>query len=191
LKVNHAFLVSWIVLSLPAAALFQIQLFVLAALTIIGLAGMLLKIPTASAAVSVSLLGLIVWGKIASDILSLPAEDSAVLLLQFIIVIFLMEASNAALTFDAAYSRLAGKDDEISIAARARLIRWVSAQLANLGKFAIATFGLSIGLLLVGGIFNVSFNQLAFSGILVLAAVVALLILLTYRREPEGRTSTK
>ena len=189
LKVNHVFLVSWIVLSIPPAALFQEQLLLLSALIIVGLAGMLLRIPTAASAVSAGLIVLIVWGKVASDLYGFPPQDSAVLLLQFIMVIFLMEASSTALRFDLTWSRLEGKADDLSAAARTQLVRWVSAQLMSLGRLTAATFVLSIGLLLVGGIVNVSFNQLAFSGVFVLAAVIAILVLLTYKREPEEKRS--
>jgi len=49
---------------------------------------------------------------------------------------------------------------------------------------------LSLGLLILGSLVSISFNQIAFSGVLVLAAVVAIFILLTYRREPELRRRT-
>ena len=57
----------------------------------------------------------------------------------------------------------------------------------SLGRLTLAAFGLSLGLLVIGGIVSVSVNQLAFSGILVIVAVIALVVLLTYRREPEDR----
>ena len=146
----------------------------------------MLRIPEAALATSAGLVVLIVWGKVASDLFALPGEDSALLLLQFMAVIFLMEASTSVIIMDNSWVKLRGKDDDLSNAARIRLIRWISAQLARLGKLTAGAFGLSIVLLLVGGFVNVSFSQLAFSAILVLAAVVAILILLTYRREPEA-----
>lgn len=156
-------------------------------LIVIGLGGMLIRNRTLASLASSGLLVVIVWGKVASDIYTLPAEDSAVLLLQFMVVLLLMEASNSVLSFDEAWKRLRGKDDDISATARSRLIRWSSAQLLSLGRFVAAAFGLSIALLIFGSFVSVSTNQLAFSGILVLAAVVAILILLTYRREPRSR----
>lgn len=135
---------------------------------------------------SVSLLLLIIWGKVASDLYRLPGPDSALLLLQFMLVIFLMEASTTVLTFDSTIKQLEGKQDDLSALARTRLVKWERVQLLNLGKLTIASFGLTLGLLVLGGLVSVSFNQIAFSGILVLAAIVAIFILLTYRREPEG-----
>jgi hypothetical protein len=63
--------------------------------------------------------------------------------------------------------------------------KWERVQLFNLGKLTLASFGLSLGLLTLGGLASVSINQIAFSGVLVLVAVVAIFVLLTYRREPE------
>lgn len=151
----------------------------------VGLAGTLLRISSAAFVASGALLVLIVWGKVASDLFALPGEDSALLLLKFITVIFLMEVSGAVIIMDNAWVKLLGRDDDLSKAARTRLVRWITAQITSLGKLTAGAFGLSIVLLLIGGFVNVSFSQLAFSGVLVLAAVVAILILLTYRREPE------
>jgi len=148
---------------------------------------MLLTNRTAILAASGGLLLLIVWGKIAGDIYELPGPDSALLLLQFMLVVFLMEASTTTLTFDYTIKQLEGKDDDISAQARMRLTKWERVQLLNLGKLTIASFGLTLGLLILGSLVSVSVNQIAFSGILVLAALVAIFILLTYRREPEER----
>jgi hypothetical protein len=148
---------------------------------------MLLRNRNAVWLASVSLLLLIVWGKVASDLYRLPGPDSAVLLLQFMLVIFFMEASNTALTFDSTIKQLEGKDDDLSALARMRMVKWERVQLLNLGKLTIASFGLTLGLLIIGSLVSVSVDQIAFSGILVLAALVAIFILLTYRREPEER----
>jgi len=134
---------------------------------------------------SASLLLLIVWGKIASDIYRLPEPDSALLLFQFMLVIFLMEASTTALTFDSTIKGLKGKNDDISALARMRVTKWARLQLFSLGKLTTAAFALSLGLLILGSFVSVAVDQIAFSGALVLAAVVAIFILLTYRREPE------
>jgi hypothetical protein len=183
-------LVPWIILTIPTAALFQLHVLLIAVLSIVGLAGMLKETPAAATSVSATLLGLIVWGKIASDLYGLASPDSALLLLQFMLVIFLMEASNTELTLEAARKRLQGRNDELSEEARTRLFEWARAQLLSLGKLTAFAFLLSLGLLVLGGFFSVSINQLAFSGALVLVAVVALFILLTYRREPEDRRAT-
>jgi len=148
---------------------------------------MLLRNKTAVLAASGSLLVLIVWGKVAADLYGLLGPDSAVLLLQFMLVIFLMEASTTALTVDSAIKPLEGKNDALSESARMRAMRWERVQLFNLGKLTVASFVLSLGLLILGSLVSISFNQIAFSGVLVLAAVVAIFVLLTYRREPEER----
>ena len=134
-----------------------------------------------------TLLLLIVWGKVADDIYSLPGPDSALFLLQFVLVIFLMEASCVVLTVDSTNKQLKDKNDELSSTARTRAINWKRVQLLNLGKLMTASFGLSLALLILGSIVSISVNQIAFSGVLVLAAVVAIFVLLTYRREPEER----
>src|SRR6266516_2390340 len=167
LKINYVILAPWIILSLPTSALGRESILVSAA--------------------SGSLLVLIVWGKVTADLYGLPGPDSAVLLLQFMLVIFLMEASTTALTVDSAIKPLEGKNDALSESARMRAMRWERVQLFNLGKLTVASFVLSLGLLILGSLVSISFNQIAFSGVLVLAAVVAIFVLLTYRREPEER----
>jgi hypothetical protein len=146
---------------------------------------MLLGNRTAISTASGSMMLLIVWGKIAGDIYGLPGPDSALLLLQFMAVIFLMEASNAILTVDSNIKELEGRNDELSGLARIQEMKWETVQLISLGKLTLASFGLSLGLLVLGSFVGVSINQIAFSGILVIAAVVAIFVLLTYRREPE------
>jgi hypothetical protein len=146
---------------------------------------MLLGNRTAISIASGSMMLLIVWGKIAGDIYGIPGPDSALLLLQFMAVIFLMEASNAILTVDSNIKELEGRNDELSGLARMQAMKWETVQLISLGKLTLASFGLSLGLLVLGSFVGVSINQIAFSGILVIAAVVAIFVLLTYRREPE------
>ena len=148
---------------------------------------MLLRNKTAILAASGGLLLVIVWGKVAGDLYGLPGPDSAVLLLQFMLIIFIMEASITTLTLDSAIKPLEGKNDDLSESARMRAMRWERVQLFNLGKLTAASFVLSLGLLILGSLVSISFNQIAFSGVLVLAAVVAIFVLLTYRREPEER----
>jgi len=157
----------------------------MAGVTLVGLAGMLLGNRTAIFAASGSLLLVIIWSKIADDIYRLPGPDSAILLLQFMLVIFLMETSTTVLTFDSSIRQLSGKTDDLSSVVRMRVTKWERVQLLSLGKLTLASFGLSLGLLILGSLVSVSVNQIAFSGILVLAAVVAIFILLTFRREPE------
>jgi hypothetical protein len=185
LRLNYLFLAPWIILSLPSPALGQQSILVAAIVALVGFAGMLLGNRTAIFSASGSLMLLIVWGKVAGDIYGLPGPDSALLLLQFLLVIFLMEASTAVLTSDSAIKQLEGRKDDLSSLARMQVMSWERVQLLSLGKLVLASFGLSLGLLILGGFVSVSINQIAFSGVLVLAAVVAIFILLTYRREPE------
>jgi hypothetical protein len=185
LKINHVFLVPWILLSIHPAALFQQQVLVIVVLTAVGLTGMLTGNRVAASSASASLLALIIWGKVAGDLYGLAAPDSALLLLQFMLVVLLIEASSTELAFDDTYRRLQDQKDEISAEARMLVIEWAKNQLLSIGRLTTAAFLLSLGLLVLGGLVSVSINQLAFSGTLVMAVVVALLILLTYRREPE------
>jgi len=187
LRINYVFLAPWIVLSLPPSALGQQSILVTAAVAIVGFAGMRLGNRATIYAASGSLLLLIVWGKVAGDLYGIPGPDSAVLLLQFMLVIFLMEASITVLTLDSAIKPLEGKNDDLSESARMRAVGWERVQLFNLGKLTAASFVLSLGLLILGSLVSISFNQIAFSGVLVLAAVIAIFVLLTYRREPEER----
>ncbi len=187
MRVNHVFLVPLIVLGLPPVVLFGQMVLIILILVTVGLAGMLTRNSVAASLTSVSLLGLIVWGRVASDLWGLAGVDTGLLLLEFMVVILLMEASNTVISFDSIYKLLSAKDDETSIASRGRLTEWLTAQLYSLGKLIVTAFALSLGLLVVGDLVSVSVNQLAFSGALVLVAVVALLVLLTYRREPEDR----
>lgn len=137
--------------------------------------------------VSTILLGLIIWGKVATDLYQLPGIDSALLLLQFMIVILLMEASNATISFERGYRLLGAKTDEISENCRRELIVWMREHLKNLATLVTVATGLSLGLLVLGDLISVSINQIAFSGVLVLLAVVVLLVLVVYGREPEPR----
>lgn len=152
---------------------------------IVGTVGILLRRRTAIFAASGSLLLLIVWGKVTDDIYALPGPDSALLLLQFMLVIFFMETSITILTVDSATSELEGKNDDLSLLARTQVMKWERVQLYSLGRLTLASFGLSLGLLVLGSIVSLSANQIAFSGILVVAVIVAIFVLLTYRREPE------
>jgi hypothetical protein len=179
--------VPWIVFSIPSAAFFQQQLLAVAVIAVLGVVGMLTRNKTAASLASTILLGLIVWGKVASDLYHLSGMDSALLLLEFMVVILLMEASNAVISFDWAYGSIREKPDELSVEARQRLISWVQEQFLGLGRLIGAAFGLSLGLLVVGDLLSVSFKEIAISGALVVVAVVVLVILLIYGREPEDR----
>jgi hypothetical protein len=109
-------------------------------------------------------------------------------LLQFVAVIFFMEASRVVLSFDREAGELARRTDEMSQAARERLGIWVRSQLSRQARLIGGALGLSLVLLVLGGFTSVSINQLSFSAVLVLLVVGALLFLITQRREPETRS---
>ncbi len=55
------------------------------------------------------------------------------------------------------------------------------------GKIAVGSLGISLALLPLAGFTSISTQQLPITGALLLIAVIALLFLVTYRREPERR----
>jgi len=137
---------------------------------------------------SVGLLALLVAGKVGTDLVKASAPDTAVLLLEFVAVIFFMEASRVVLSYDSEKSELAGRMDDMSNAARERLGMWATGQLSRQARLVAGALGLSLILLVLGGFTSVSINQLSFSAILVLLVVGALVFLITQRREPETRS---
>ena len=147
---------------------------------------MFLKKRNVALAASLSLLFLLVYGKAAVDVLNLGQPDSAVLLFEFSAIIFLMEAGRTVLSFDEENSDLRGKMDEVSGIIRERLAGWTQGQLLEQGKIAVLSIALSLVLLVVGSVANVSFNQLFFSAALVILSIGVLLFVLTHRREPES-----
>ena len=184
LRANYVFLVPAIIFSIPSAALFGQSVLIALPLIVIGLAGVLTRRSSLASLTSAALLGLIIWGRVASDVWRLGGLDTALLLVEFLVVILLMEFSNVTIKFDALDQQLKNKEDEISEQSRVRLIKWARTQFTSLGKLFAAAFALSLGLLVIGDLVSVSIDQIAFSAILVLVAVVALLVLVTYRREP-------
>jgi hypothetical protein len=157
------------------------------AVVIVGSSGMLARKQTLTTLGSVMLLAVLVAGKVGTDFAKAPSPDTAVLLLQLVAVIFFLEASRVVLSFDKETSELAGKTDDMSQAIRQRLGVWVKGQLSRQARLMSGALGLSLVLLVLGGFTSVSINQLAFSAILVLLVVGALLFLITQRREPETR----
>lgn len=185
MRVNYVFLIPLIILSLPSSALLGQGILITIVLVAAGLAGTMTRNASVASLTSAALLGLLVWGRVATDLWGLGHFDTALLLLEFFAVILLMEASNAAIQFDLINRKLRGKEDDLTILARMRLIGWAKGQFLSLGKLIIGAFALTLGLLVVGDIVSVSINQVVFSATLVLVAVAALLILVTYGREPE------
>ena len=173
------------VLSLPSAAVLGQGVLITIVLVAAGLAGTMTRNALVASLASVALLGLLVWGRVASDIWGLRRFDTALLLLEFFAVILLMEASNAAIQFDLINRKLQGKEDNLTIVSRMRLIGWARSQFFSLGKLITGAFALTLSLLVVGDFVSVSINQVVFSATLVLVALAALLVLVTYGREPE------
>jgi hypothetical protein len=185
-KLHYLFLSPLVVFSIPAAALLGQSALVAVVIAVVGSYGMLLHRRLPAQLGSLALLGILVWGKLAADLLKTSPLDTAVLLAQFIAVIAFMEGSNVVLGFDTIQRGIVG-DDEISRAQRAQLAAWAAGQLSHQGKLALGTVILSLGLLPLANATSISSNELVFSGSLVLVATVVLLFLVTYRREPETR----
>jgi hypothetical protein len=178
-------LAPWVIFAIPSLVLFGLQVPVALTISGIGLLGMLGKKRILARGASLSLFGLIIGGKVGGDILGAAAPDTAVLLIQFVALIFFMEASRMVLSFDSENVELAGKHDELSRGLTRNLVEWAQGQLAGQARIMLVALGLSLVLLLVGGLTSISINQLGFSAALLLVVVVVLLFLVTNRREPE------
>jgi hypothetical protein len=186
-RLHYLVLAPWVIFSIPSIVVFGLQ--VPAALTVsgVGVLGMLGKKEVLARGASLSLFGLIIGGKVGGDVLRAAAPDTAVLLVQFVAVVFFMEASRVVLSFDAENGELAGKQDELSRGLMGKLVGWAQGQLVGQARIMLVALGLSLVLLLVGGFTSISINQLGFSAALVLVVVGVLLFLVTQRREPETR----
>jgi hypothetical protein len=178
-------LAPWIILAVPSEVFLGQGVLLVLVIVSVGLSGMLARKQVLTTLASVALLALLVAGKVGIDLARAPAPDTAVLLLQFVAVIFFMEAARTILAFDRETSELAGRTDDLSQAARKRLEIWVRGQLSRQARLVVGALGLSLVLLVFGGISSVSISQLAFSATLVLLVVGALLFLITQRRQPE------
>lgn len=187
LRLHHLFLSPLVVFTVPPAALLEQSGPVALLVALTGSAGMLLHQRRLAQLGSMSLLGLLIWGKVAVDLFRSSPPDTAILLVEFTAILFLMEASTVILTFDRAREGLKTRNDEMSQAQQAQLVNWATGQMSRQGKLALAAVLLSITLLPLASATSISINQLAVSGFLVLLAVLLLLFLLTYRREPERK----
>lgn len=150
-----------------------------------GLLGTLGKNDLLVSGASLIMLALIIGGKVGADLLGLAAPDTAIVLAQFVAVIFFMEASKVVLSFDAESRELEGKQDELSWDIRRQLVNWTQSQISGQSRIMAVVLGLSLLLLVVGGFTSVSINQLGFSAGLVLIVVGVLLFLVTNRKEPK------
>lgn len=166
-------------------ALLRQSVAVAAIVAAVGLTGMLLRSRAMVSIASVSLILLMTWGKAAADLFGLAAPDTAIFMVQFVVLLFFMEASAVALVFDSMSRELVSRSDDLSRAARLQILHWARVQLVGLGKLSLAAIGVSLGLLVLGSAASVSISQIGFTAVLVLASVIAILFLLTHRREPE------
>jgi len=178
-------LAPWVIFAIPSTVVFGLQVPATVTVSGVGLFGMLRNKEILARGASLGLIGLVIGGKVAEDVLGAAAPDTAVLLVQFVAVIFFMEASQVVLSFNSEDSELKGKRDEFSVALKKRLVEWTQGQLVSQARIMLVALGLSLVLLLVGGFTSISINQLGFSATLVLVVVVVLLYLVTNRREPE------
>ncbi len=187
-RLHYLILAPWVTFGIPSLVLFGLQAPTILTVSGVGLLGMLGKKEIFARGASLSLVGLIIVGKVVGDVLGSAPPDTAVLLAQFVAVIFFMEASRVVLSFDGENRELAGKYDELSTGLVRRLVEWTQGQLVGQARIMLVVLGLSLVLLLVGGFTSISINQLGFSAGLVLVVVGVLLFLVTNRREPERRS---
>ena len=186
-RLHYLVLVPWVVFAIPSLVLFGMQFLIALVVSGVGLLGMLGKSGILARGASLSLVGLVIAGKVGGDILGSAAPDTAVLMVQFVAVLFFMEASRVVLSFDDENRELVGKHDELSIGLSGKLVEWTQGQLVGQARIILVALGLSLLLLVIGGFTSISINQLGFSAGLVLVVVGVLLFLVTNRREPERR----
>jgi len=186
-RLHYLLLAPWIVLAVPSHVFLGLGFLIVLVVVAAGLSGMFARKQVLTTLASMTLLVLLVAGKVGTDLIVASSPDTAVLLLQLVAIISFMEASRVVLSFDKETSELAGRIDDMSQAIRQRLGVWVIGQLRRQARLMIGALGLSLVLLVFGGFTSVSINQLAFSAVLVLLVVGALLFLITQKREPETR----
>lgn len=187
MRLHYLLLAPWIVLSIPLEVLFGLGILIVFAIAIVGLLGMFSKRQKLASFASLALLATIIAGKVGTDLARVAAPDTLVLLVQFVAVIFFVEASRAVLSFDKESDELGEKEDEVSEAVRRRLDVWVGGQLSRQMRLIMGALGLSLLLLVLGGFASISLNEPVVSALLVMLVVVGLLFLITQRREPETR----
>lgn len=183
-RLHVLLLAPWIVLAVPSQVFFGLGYFLVLGIVAIGLAGTLARIRTLTTLASVALLGSLVAGKAGTDLYGLPSQDTALLMIQFVSVIFFMEAVRAILSFDKESRELGRRTDESTQFIRTTLKAWVKGQISRQARLTIGALGLSLFLLVLGGITSISVSQATFSAVLVLVVVGVLLFIVTQRREP-------
>src|SRR5207249_3490495 len=99
-RLHHLFLAPLIIIGIPSEALLNQNPSLLGLVLLAGLAGTILRRRQLSILASASLLILLVWGKAATDLLHEAAPDTALFLIEFGLVVFLLEANIVVFTFD-------------------------------------------------------------------------------------------
>lgn len=185
MTLNPLFIAPWIFFSVPPQ-LVLFQPLVFAVLTVVmGIVGILSKKRAVVSLTFAILLVLMISGEVYTHIFGRPGPDTAVFIIQFVMILFLYEASSTVLKFDKVNSRTKAKEDNFSRNVEAQVAEWIWRQFLSLSELTLGAVGLSLALVVIGGFANVSVDQIGFTAVLVLAAVIAMLFLLTYRREPE------
>lgn len=165
---------------------FWLRLSIVSIVTVTGLIGVFQQRRRAVLLASSSLIATLILSKILIDLSHLPAPDTAVLLLQFVAVLFLMEMSLVTVQYERDLASLRQRDDALSKTVALHLARWLRGQLSADARLGFASFIISLGLLVLGGLASFQIDQLSVLAVLVFGSVVALLFLLTNRREPEA-----
>ncbi len=184
-KVHHLLIAPWVVFSVPPRTVLGLQAAAVILIVFAGLFGTLNRKKELISSASSGLIAVLVGGKIVADLDRLTPPDTAVLLSQFIVIIFLMEASFPVVEYELEMRSLRERDDELSLHMIDRVQKWFGNQLAADLRLGIACFVLSLALLTLGSFASIRVGQLALLALFLLAAVIALFILLTYHREPE------
>lgn len=190
-KFHFLFLAPLVIFSIPPQSLLGLNIPVLILMMVSGMAGNLLARKRFSSLTSIALLCLLVWGRVADDLFNIKPPDTAIFLVEFGMVLFLMEANLVLQTFETVHRTHRGKNDELSNALETRLWIWLRNQFSRQGKIAVGSLGISLALLPFAGFTSISIEQLPLTGALLLIAVIALLFLVTYRREPERRSRNR
>src|SRR4029077_6945972 len=114
-KLQYLFLSPLIVLAVPSDALFGLQIPAIVIIFLVGSLGMLRRNEGLARGASLGLLAAVIWGKVSLDILGGLAPDTAVLLLEFVAVIFFVGAGKVVIFFRSTKRELAGKQDPLSL----------------------------------------------------------------------------
>src|SRR5438128_9960501 len=93
IKFHHLGLAPWILFSVPSAAVVGLQVPFAGITAVLGVVGMILRRRWLVVGSSLSLLGFRILGKVTSDLTPLDPVETASLLLVWVAILVLMEAS--------------------------------------------------------------------------------------------------